>query len=276
MKDCKTFEELMLKLQQLESEEPSNIGKYTGKSLKPPIDFFENDCSKVKNYYHICGKKDNDSEVCKNYENDKLDSDPFEIDNDYNSENDELDKLNDLDDRGNMYIESESEMMKVRNLEYVTSNIMFVFERFSKNKLIDSFRKDVMFVLDKVNNLQEQNQILQGQLDESKLKMQKVSKKSSEIIRRLQAENDEVVKDKIAIIQPLEIEKEQLAEIIHMQSEEIATLTSQLKESRKMVTRKIAESDEIIIAYHKRIKEESALRQKFKDSTNQLNEILSQ
>ena len=69
-----------------------------------------------------------------------------------------------------------------RNLEYVTFNIMFVFERFSKNKLIDSFREDVMFVLDKVNNLQEQNQALQGQLDESKLKMQKVSKKSSKII----------------------------------------------------------------------------------------------
>ena len=43
-----------------------------------------------------------------------------------------------------------------------------------------------------------------------------------------------------------------------------------------MVTRKIAESDDIIIAYHKRIKAESALRQKFEDSTNQLNEILSQ
>jgi ribosomal protein S15P/S13E len=47
-----------------------------------------------------------------------------------------------------------------RNLEYVTSSIMFIFERFSKNKLIDSFKEDVMFVLDKVNNLQEHNQAL--------------------------------------------------------------------------------------------------------------------
>ena len=75
----------------------------------------------------------------------------------------------------------------------------------------------------------------------------------------MQEKKDEVVKDKIVIIQPLEIEKEQLAEISHMQSEEIATLTSQLEESRKMVTRKIAENDEIIITYHKRIKEESTL-----------------
>ena len=85
--------------------------------------------------------------------------------------------------------------------------------------------------------------------------MQKVSKKSLEIIWKLQAKNDEVVKDKMAIIQhfeiekeqwaeklqaenevvkddiiqKLEIEKEQLAELSHMQSEEIATLTSQLE-----------------------------------------------
>ena len=63
----------------------------------------------------------------------------------------------------------------------------------------------------------------------------------------------------MAIIQHLEIEKEQFAEISHMQSEEIATLTSQLEKSRKMVTKEIADSNEIIIAYHKRIKEESAL-----------------
>ena len=106
--------------------------------------------------------------------------------------------------------------------------------------------------------------------------MQKVSKKSSEIIRRLQEKKDEVVKDKTAIIQTLEIEKKQLAEISHMQSEEIATLTSQLEKSRKMVTKEIEDSNEIMIACHKRIKEESALRQKFEDSTNQLNEILSQ
>ena len=63
--------------------------------------------------------------------------------------------------------------------EEVTLNLMRVFEKFRKNKLIDSLREDVMFVLDEVNNLQEQKQALQGQLDESRLKMQKVSKKSS-------------------------------------------------------------------------------------------------
>ena len=61
-----------------------------------------------------------------------------------------------------------------------------------------------------------------------------------------------------------------------MQSEEIATLTSQLEESRKMLTKEIVDSNEIMIAYHKRIKEESALRQKFEDGTNHLNEILNQ
>ena len=68
-----------------------------------------------------------------------------------------------------------------------------------------------MFVLDKVNNLQEQNQALQGLLQESKLKMKKVSKTSSEVIRKLQTEKDDVEKENIAIIQHLEIEKEQLA-----------------------------------------------------------------
>ena len=61
-----------------------------------------------------------------------------------------------------------------------------------------------------------------------------------------------------------------------MQSEEITTLTSQLEKSRKMLTKEIADSNEIMIACHKRIKEESALRQKFEDSTNHLNEILNQ
>ena len=43
-----------------------------------------------------------------------------------------------------------------------------------------------------------------------------------------------------------------------------------------MLTKEIADSNEIMIACHKRIKEESVLRQKFEDSTNQLNEILNQ
>ena len=60
-----------------------------------------------------------------------------------------------------------------------------------------------------------------------------------------------------------------------MQFEEITTLTSQLEKSRKMLTKEIADSNEIMIACHKRIKEESAPRQKFEDSTNHLNEILN-
>lgn len=44
-----------------------------------------------------------------------------------------------------------------------------------------------------------------------------------------------------------------------MQAEEITTLTSQLEKSRKMLTKEIADSNEIMIACHKRIKEESAL-----------------
>ena len=58
-----------------------------------------------------------------------------------------------------------------------------------------------MFVLDEINDLQEQNQALQGLLQESKLKIKKVSKTSSEVIRKLQAEKDDVVKEKMAIIQ---------------------------------------------------------------------------
>ena len=94
-----------------------------------------------------------------------------------------------------------------------------------------------------------------------------------QLAEKLKAEN-EVVKDDI--IQKLGIEKEQLVEINHMQSEEITTLTSQLEKYRKMLSKEIADSNEIMIACHKRIKEESALWQKFEDSTNQLNEILNQ
>ena len=162
---------------------------------------------------------------------------------------------------------------------------MIAFEKISENKQVNVFREDIMFVLDKVTNLQGQNQALQKQLEESKLEMKKVSKTSSKIIRKLQAKNDDGVKEKMAIIQhleiekeqlaeklqaenevvkediiqKLEIEKEQLAEISHMQSEEIATLTSQLEKYRKMVTKEIEDNNEIMIACHKRIKEESAL-----------------
>ena len=57
-----------------------------------------------------------------------------------------------------------------------------MFDKYKKNKLINSLREDVMFVVDKVNNLQEQNQALQKQLEECKLKMKKLSKTSSEFI----------------------------------------------------------------------------------------------
>ena len=189
-----------------------------------------------------------------------------------------------------------------RNLEDVKYNIMFAFEKLSKNKQVNDFRENIMFVLDKINDLQEKNQALQGLLQESKLKMKKVSKTSQEIIRKLQAKKDEVVKDKLTviyhleiekeqlakklqvenkvvkdnIIQKLEDEKEQLAEISHMQSEKITTLTGQLEKSRKMLTKEITDRNEIMIACHKRIKEESALRQKFEDNTNHLNEIPNQ
>ena len=90
-----------------------------------------------------------------------------------------------------------------------------------------------------------------------------------QLAEKLQAEN-KVAKDDI--IQKLEIEREQLTKISHMQSEEITTLTSELEKSRKMLSKEIADSNEIMITCHKRIKEESSLRQKFEDSTNQLNE----
>ena len=75
VKKCKSseeFEELISKLQQLEFKELSNSGKYIGKFVKPPVDFV----------------------------------DPFGIVNDYNSEKDKSDKLSDLDDRSNTYVES--------------------------------------------------------------------------------------------------------------------------------------------------------------------------
>ena len=65
------------------------------------------------------------------------------------------------------------------NLENVTLNLELIFKKFKEYKLISSLREDFMFFVDKVNNLQEQNQTLQGQLQESKLKLKKVSKTSS-------------------------------------------------------------------------------------------------
>ena len=147
------FEEKIFKLQQLEFEELNDTGRYTGNLLKPPIVVFE-DSLKVEKCYH----------------------------GDYNSDSDKSDYLCYLDDRVNMYIESDSESENGksigysdhtdfdfgdvecnRNLEDVKSNILSIFERLGKNKQVNDFRENVMFVLDQVTNLQEQNQALQKQ-----------------------------------------------------------------------------------------------------------------
>ena len=167
----------IFKLQQLEFEELSSTGKYTGNFLKSPVDVFE-DSLKVEKCFH----------------------------GDYNSESDKSDNLSYLDDRVNMYIESESESENGKstcysghtdfdfgdaecdkNLEDVKTNILSVFERLSKNKQVNDFRENIMFVLDTITNLQGQNHALQKQLEESNLKMKKVSKTFSEVIRKLQA-----------------------------------------------------------------------------------------
>ena len=63
--------------------------------------------------------------------------------------------------------------------------------------------------------------------------MKKVCKTSSEIIWKLHAENDEMVKDKMAIIQHLEIEKEQLAEKLQAKNEVVKDNTIQNLEIEK-------------------------------------------
>ena len=173
MRECKTmeeFEDKIFKLQQLEFEEVTGIGRYTGNLLKPLIVVFE-DSLKVEKCYH----------------------------GDYNLDSDKSDYLCHLGDRVNMYIESDSESENGKsscyfdhtdsdfgdvecnkNLEDVKSNIL-------KNKLVNDFRENIMFVLDQVTNLQEQNLALQKQLEESNLKMKKVSTTSSKVIRKLQA-----------------------------------------------------------------------------------------
>ena len=135
------FEDKIFKLQQLEFEEVIGTGRYTGNFLKPPLVVFE-DSLKIEKCYH----------------------------GNYDSDSDRSDYLCHLDDRVNMYIESDSESENGksidsdfyvecnRNLEDVKSNILSVFERLSKNKQVNDFRKNIMFVLDQVTNLQEQNQ----------------------------------------------------------------------------------------------------------------------
>ena len=49
-----------------DSEEPSNTGKYTGNISKPPVDFVENDCSKVEKcfYSHYNSEGENEKSTC--------------------------------------------------------------------------------------------------------------------------------------------------------------------------------------------------------------------
>ena len=120
MRECKTmeeFEDKIFKLQQLEFEEVTDTGRYTGNFLKPPLVVFE-DSLKIEKCYH----------------------------GNYDSDSDRSDYLCHLDDRVNMYIESDSESENGnsidfdfdvecnRNLTDVKSNILSVFERLSKNK----------------------------------------------------------------------------------------------------------------------------------------------
>jgi hypothetical protein len=134
-KTIEEFEEKIFKLQQLEFEELSSTGKYTGNVLKSLVDVFE-DSLKVEKCFH----------------------------SNYNSESDKSKNLSYLDDRVNMYIESESESENEkstghtgsdfgddecdRNLEDVKSNIMSVLERLGKNKQVNDFRENIIFVLD--------------------------------------------------------------------------------------------------------------------------------
>ena len=51
VKGYRTFGQLMFRLGMFDSKEPSNTGKYTSNISKPPVDFIENDCSKLKNVF---------------------------------------------------------------------------------------------------------------------------------------------------------------------------------------------------------------------------------
>ena len=52
-KTFENFEEQMFKTQWLESEKLGSIGKYIGNISKPPVDFIENDCSKVEKCFIV-------------------------------------------------------------------------------------------------------------------------------------------------------------------------------------------------------------------------------
>ena len=48
-----------------DSEEPSNTGKYTGNISKPPVDFIENDCSKLEKCFYSHYNPENENEESK-------------------------------------------------------------------------------------------------------------------------------------------------------------------------------------------------------------------
>jgi len=114
-------ENKMRQSQQLESEEPSNTGKYIGNISKPPIDFIEKDCSNVERCFH----------------------------SHYNSESENEKSTCYFGHTGSDFGDDECD----RNLKDVKYNIILAFEIIRKNKQVNVFREDIMFVLDKVTNL---------------------------------------------------------------------------------------------------------------------------
>ena len=58
-------ENKMRQSQRLESEEPSNTGKYTGNISKLSVDFIENDCSKVEKCFYSHYNPESENEKLK-------------------------------------------------------------------------------------------------------------------------------------------------------------------------------------------------------------------
>ena len=130
------------------SDEPNNTGKYTGYISEPPSDFIDNDCLKVEKCFYSHYNLESENEKLKvkrcfhshyNLESENEKSTCYSGHTDFDFGDDECD----------------------RNLEDVKYNIMLAFEIISKNIQVNVFRKDIMFVLDKVTNLQGYNQVLQ-------------------------------------------------------------------------------------------------------------------
>ena len=125
-KRCKSFDvlvELVFKEQQRRLKELSKTGKYIGNILTPPDDFIEKDCSIVAKCFHSNFENElSDLDDCESERKNER-STSYSIDmtsyTGYDFGNDECDK----------------------NLENVKSNIMLAFEKLSKNKQVNGFRK---------------------------------------------------------------------------------------------------------------------------------------